>query len=62
MTFKIIAEELEKAERNGELFSTKKISHFFIINLNKFPNWDTLLIRLAYMFRKDTQKSSKEGK
>ena len=38
-------------------FSTLKIGHFFIINLKIFPNWDTLLLRLCYLFRKQKEKN-----
>ena len=45
-----IFEELEKEKH--PTFSTKKIGHYFIINLKCFPDWDTLLIRLSFMYRK----------
>lgn len=47
MTKSKINKELDK-----EIFSTMRTGRYFIINLTSFPEWDTLLIRLAFLYRK----------
>lgn len=61
MNNSLIFKELEKGDYFSRkspnvTFSTRKIGHYFIINLKCFPDWDTLLIRLTNMYRKYKEK------